>query len=176
MGQAGAQDQPCWQIKPVKWPASTLSGAFLRSTIPGARGHPDLCSLAHRRPQGPPGQLCQPLPPRSNSLSSLSASVAFQAHMYPEGKQERDHNLEWKPREGGIYLFTQHIRSVTVPTPLWRRALRLQAPQETDNNSFSRSRTELSKPWRDAPSAPTQTPQVATAISWPGLERLSGAG
>lgn len=65
----------------------TLSGgAFQSSTIPGPGGHPDLCSLAHRRPQGPPGQLCQPWPPRSNSLSSLSASAAFQAHMYPEGR------------------------------------------------------------------------------------------
>lgn len=44
------------------------------------------------------------MPPRSNSLSSLLASVAFQAHMYPEGKQERDHELEWK-------------RSVSEPLP-----------------------------------------------------------
>lgn len=100
-----------------------LSDTFLRSTTPGARGHPDLCSLAHRRPQGPRGQLCQPWPPRSNSLSSLSANDAFQAHRCPEGKQERPQTRMETPRDilacpSAQPLCSRHYRKQTRAHPL----------------------------------------------------------
>ena len=87
-----------------------------RGTI--VRGHPDLCSLAHRRPQAPPGQLCRPWHPRSNSLSSLSANDAFQAHMYPEGKQARERpQMRMEALQGWVfYLLTRHPGSVAVPS------------------------------------------------------------
>lgn len=93
-----------------------------------------------------------------------------------KGSRERDCKLEWKLCECGIYFRMQCIGSITVPIPLWVRALRPQALQETYNTPFSRSRSELSKLERYPLSTHPQIPQTATAISWPGLERLSREG
>lgn len=98
------------------------------------RNHPDLCSLGHRRPQGPPGQLCRPWPPRSNSPSSLSASAASQAHMYPEVKQKRDHRVERQLHEDGFTPSLLHTRSSPVPLPQGKSP---QAPGTTGDTQTS---------------------------------------